>query len=178
MLNISQTNVTKPCSDICRQWRIQDFPQGGAPTPKIALIFHIFAENCMKMKEFGPPGGARVPGAPLGSANGRSQGYSTLADPNVGVGGAKDEQFPLGPISFIFMHFSGKSGQITGFHLDLRSCCPLPCKILDPPLQRCAKRYGCTVCKYCTSFKRKLFARVSVMADMYYLFICVVEYCS
>ena len=23
----------------------------------------------MKMKEFGPPGGARVPGAPLGSAN-------------------------------------------------------------------------------------------------------------
>ena len=51
------------------QWRIQDFPQGGAPTPKIAIIFHIFAENCMKMKEFGPPGGARVPGAPLGSAN-------------------------------------------------------------------------------------------------------------
>ena len=52
------------------QWRIQDFPQEGAPTPKIAIIFHIFAENCMKMKEFGSPGGARVPGAPLGSANG------------------------------------------------------------------------------------------------------------
>ena len=52
------------------QWRIQDFPRGGAPTLKIAIIFHIFAENCMKMKEFGPPGGARVPGAPLGSANG------------------------------------------------------------------------------------------------------------
>ena len=51
------------------QWRIQDFPRGGAPTPKIAIIFHIFAENCMKMKEFGPPGGARIPGAPLGSAN-------------------------------------------------------------------------------------------------------------
>ena len=48
------------------QWRIQDFPRGGAPTPKIAIIFQIFAENCMKMKEFGPPGGgARVPGAPL-----------------------------------------------------------------------------------------------------------------
>ena len=46
------------------QWRIQDFPQGGAPTPKIAIIFHFFAENCMKMKEFGLPGGARVPGAP------------------------------------------------------------------------------------------------------------------
>ena len=40
------------------------FSPGGAPTPKIAIIFHIFAENCMKMKEFGPPGGARVPGAP------------------------------------------------------------------------------------------------------------------
>ena len=38
------------------QWRIQDFPQGGASTPKIAIIFQIFAENCMKMKEFGPPG--------------------------------------------------------------------------------------------------------------------------
>ena len=51
--------------DSFNQWRIQDFPQGGgAPTPKIAIIFHIFAENCMKMKEFGPPGGARVPGAP------------------------------------------------------------------------------------------------------------------
>ena len=39
------------------QWRIQDFPQGDAPTPKIAIIFQIFAKNCMKMKEFGPPGG-------------------------------------------------------------------------------------------------------------------------
>ena len=46
------------------QWRIQDFPQGGAPTPKSAIIFQFFAENCMKMKEFGPPGGARIPGAP------------------------------------------------------------------------------------------------------------------
>ena len=47
------------------QWRIQDFSQGGAPTPKITIIFQIFAKNCMKMKEFGPPGGGgRVPGAP------------------------------------------------------------------------------------------------------------------
>ena len=46
-------------------------PGGGAPTPKIAIIFHIFAENCMKMKEFGPPGGGgRASLAPpLGSAN-------------------------------------------------------------------------------------------------------------
>ena len=40
------------------------FSPGGAPTPKIAIIFHIFTENCIKMKEFGPPGGACVPGAP------------------------------------------------------------------------------------------------------------------
>ena len=61
------------------QWRIQDFPQGGAPTPKIAIIFQIFAKNCMKMKEFGPPGGARVPGAPLRSANGTTPGESGSA---------------------------------------------------------------------------------------------------
>ena len=46
------------------QWRIQDFPQGGAPTPKSPIIFQFFAKNCMKMKEFGPPGGAHIPGAP------------------------------------------------------------------------------------------------------------------
>ena len=46
------------------------FSQGCAPTPKSAIIFQFFAENCMKMKEFGPRGG--VPGAPpppLGSSN-------------------------------------------------------------------------------------------------------------
>ena len=41
------------------------FSPGGAPTPKIAIIFHIFTENCMKMKEFGPPGGARPWRPPL-----------------------------------------------------------------------------------------------------------------
>ena len=45
------------------------FSPGGAPTPKIAIIFHIFAENCMKMKEFGPPGGHASLAPPLGSAN-------------------------------------------------------------------------------------------------------------
>ena len=39
------------------------FSPGGAPTPKIAIIFHIFAKNCMKMKEFGPRG-VRVPSTP------------------------------------------------------------------------------------------------------------------
>ena len=47
------------------------FSPGGAPTPKIAIIFHIFAENCMKMKEFGSPGGGGGASLapPLGSAN-------------------------------------------------------------------------------------------------------------
>ena len=71
---------------ITSQWRIQDFPQGGAPTPKIAIIFQNFAENCMKMKEFGPPGGARVPGAPLRSANASARGWNlwgrTIIDKN------------------------------------------------------------------------------------------------
>ena len=50
------------------QWWIQDFPEGGAnPQSGCAnLLFRkFFAENCMKMKEFGPRGGAHVPGAPL-----------------------------------------------------------------------------------------------------------------
>ena len=44
------------------------FPRGVRQLPKVLLFFNFFPENCMKMKEFGPPGG-RVPGAPLRSAN-------------------------------------------------------------------------------------------------------------
>ena len=42
---------------------MQDFPEGRVPTPKSAITFQIFAENCMKMKEFGPLGAslANVP---------------------------------------------------------------------------------------------------------------------
>ena len=53
------------------QWRIQDFPQEGALTPKGGrqpIIWPIFSENCMKMKKFWARGGARVPCAPLRSA--------------------------------------------------------------------------------------------------------------
>ena len=39
---------------------IQDFPEGGAPTPKVGLFFQLFAENCMKMKEFGRGGDASL----------------------------------------------------------------------------------------------------------------------
>ena len=47
------------------------FSPGGASNPKIAIIFQIFAENCIKIKEFGPPGGRESLAAPLplGSAN-------------------------------------------------------------------------------------------------------------
>ena len=40
------------------------FPRG-APTPKSAIIFQIFAENCMKMKVFGPQRGAASLAPPL-----------------------------------------------------------------------------------------------------------------
>ena len=44
------------------QWLIQDFPEGsGNSESGCANLF--FTNNCMKMKEFGCPGG--VPGAPL-----------------------------------------------------------------------------------------------------------------
>ena len=49
---------------VINQWRIHDFPEGGAPTPKILLFCEYFAENCMKMNEFGPPGGPRIPVTP------------------------------------------------------------------------------------------------------------------
>ena len=35
------------------------FPRGVRQLPKVLLFFNFFAENCMKMKEFGPPEGAR-----------------------------------------------------------------------------------------------------------------------
>ena len=44
------------------QWRIQDFPERGAPTPKVGANL-FFAENCMKMEEFGSRD------APHGSGN-------------------------------------------------------------------------------------------------------------
>ena len=55
--------------NVSNQWWIQDFYQGGVQTPKIAIIFQIFAENCMKMKGSGQLCGG-VPGAAL------MQGYT------------------------------------------------------------------------------------------------------
>ena len=52
------TGVT-PSLDVHLSYSVADpgFSPGGAPTPKSAIIFQFFAENCMEMKEFGPPGG-------------------------------------------------------------------------------------------------------------------------
>ena len=54
------------------QWRIQDFPEEGALTPKgghQSIIWPIFPENCMKMKKFWARGGGRASLAlPLRSA--------------------------------------------------------------------------------------------------------------
>ena len=53
------------------QWRIQDFPEEGAPTPQGGhqhTILPKFPKNCMKLKEFGPPGGRASPAPPLRSA--------------------------------------------------------------------------------------------------------------
>ena len=55
---------------------------GGASTPKSAIIFQFFAENCMKMKEFGPPGEAGVLGAPLGIRHcGRLEFFPSVQNP-------------------------------------------------------------------------------------------------
>ena len=43
------------------QWRIQDFPEEGRQLPggRQHTILPNFPKNCMKLKEYGPPGGAR-----------------------------------------------------------------------------------------------------------------------
>ena len=47
-------------NQMATQWRIQEFPtrgggEEGSPTPNVGLFCKLFAENCMKMKEFGSP---------------------------------------------------------------------------------------------------------------------------
>ena len=46
-------------------WWIQDFPEVGAPTPKLGVLTYYFAKNCIKIKEFGPRGGTCTPGTPF-----------------------------------------------------------------------------------------------------------------
>ena len=53
------------------QWQIQDFSEEGAPTPQEGCqhtILPNFSKICMKLKEFGPPGGCTSLASPLRSA--------------------------------------------------------------------------------------------------------------
>ena len=55
------------------QWRIPDFPEEGAPTPKSAIILPFFCQKLHGNERIWTRGGgrvARVPDAPLRSANG------------------------------------------------------------------------------------------------------------
>ena len=66
-----QTKVNMCTGSVSYQWWIQDFPEGVRQLPKVLIFFNFFAENCMKMKEFGPVGGGGgVPISPVESANG------------------------------------------------------------------------------------------------------------
>ena len=42
---------------VINQWRIQDFPEEGTPTPQHTILLN-FPKNCMKLKEFGTRRGA------------------------------------------------------------------------------------------------------------------------
>ena len=52
-----------------KQWRIQDFPEGGREPSRGGVNTPNFPENCMKSKEFGRPGGGVRPSRPPRSAN-------------------------------------------------------------------------------------------------------------
>ena len=55
--------------------------------PKVLLFFKFFAENCMKMKEFGPlEVGARVPGAPLDPPMHYVDVFQVAVEGNIGSG--------------------------------------------------------------------------------------------
>ena len=46
------------------QRRIQDFPQGGAPTPKVGVLTYFFGQKLHENERIWTPRGAYVPGAP------------------------------------------------------------------------------------------------------------------
>ena len=41
--------------------RINKESSSGAPAPKVGVLTFFFAENCLKMKEFGPSGTSLAP---------------------------------------------------------------------------------------------------------------------
>ena len=59
---------------ILRRWRIQNFPEVGAPTPKVVVKYFLASfstKNCMELKEFGAGrGGGASMVSTIRSANG------------------------------------------------------------------------------------------------------------
>ena len=77
-----RVKCTSQKRDNTSQWRIQDFPEEGAPTlqgERQHTNLSNFPKNCMKLKEFGPPGGggARPPAPPLDPPLHLSQKFAT-----------------------------------------------------------------------------------------------------
>ena len=70
--NLTQTETQTQTHTHSVEWRIQDFPEEGAPTPQGAPTYD-FAKFCQKLHEterIWPPRGVRLPCAPLRSATG------------------------------------------------------------------------------------------------------------
>ena len=70
-----------------KQWRIQDFPEGGRERSRGGVNTPNFPENCMKSKEFGRPGGGRASlTPPPRSANAKVHNVLSTTNGKVHIG--------------------------------------------------------------------------------------------
>ena len=80
------------------QWRIQDFPEGGCANCKGGganlLFLPTSSKNCMKLKKFGPRGGARVPGTPPWTRQCFFQCFTILLEPQRQIKDFSEEETP------------------------------------------------------------------------------------
>ena len=100
------------------QWRIQDFPQGGAPTAKSAIIFQFFCRKLHENERIWNPGGE------MKMIVSRLLAVADLHNKIL-------DMHPFGPIFLLFMQFSANFGQIIRWLPRFRLA---PREILDPPL--------------------------------------------
>ena len=64
LITLRDVDSNIPIEQLVIQWRIQDFPEEGAPTLRGGrqdTILLKFPENCMKLKKIRPPGGGARP---------------------------------------------------------------------------------------------------------------------
>ena len=94
------------------QWRIQDFPEGGALIPKLGLFCKLFAENCMKMKEFGPKGGASL--APPLDPPMKTYYTITVRCANSTLQESGGHQYTVGGFAKGLRHHGGSRGRESG----------------------------------------------------------------